>query len=213
MDDMLFNGKRNFIIFQKPFETPLEYLRNKLSTIFFSKAFFFFFLPIWPSGHTLLFINLPLNLPSLSEYGEKNNLIYTVHCQADLTVFRKKRQNQHNLYCGKNITIQTKQTFPYILNIFVLPLSILFFLFLFYFFFLLTLSSPCVSIQSASQPRSSESYTYQIPMPASPGPPLLSTSSRGGEARLKSPLSLPSDCLSLSSARRFLLLQMDDWSG
>lgn len=55
--------------------------------------------------------------------------------------------------------------------------------------------------------------TYQIPTPASPSPPLLSTSSRGMKARLKSPLSRPSDCLSLSSARRFLLLQMDDWSG
>lgn len=43
--------------------------------------------------------------------------------------------------------------------------------------------------------------------------PKLSTTNKGGEASLKSPLSLPSDCLGLSSARRFLLLQMDDWSG
>lgn len=78
----------------------------------------------------------------------------------------------------------------------------------------LSLHPPCLSSQSTIQPGHSQAHTYQCQAPAAPRPPSpLSTSSRGGEARLESPLSLLSDCLSLSSARRLLLLQMDDWSG
>lgn len=73
------------------------------------------------------------------------------------------------------------------------------------------LSSPStLHVYPASLP---SSRGARKPIPTGARLPPLSTSSRGGEARLESPLSLLSDCLSLSSARRLLLLQMDDWSG
>lgn len=122
---------------------------------------------------------------------------------------------QHFKLTVRKCKIFPKQTVPFSDKHMVLrpPSLQCFFPFLIMFFFPSIPFTLHVYPSSLPGSRGALRPTYQTPVPASPGPPLLSTSSRGGEARLKSPLSLPSDCLSLSSARRFLLLQMDDWSG
>lgn len=101
------------------------------------------------------------------------------------------------------VLLHNKQLF-YIKNI--LPnLSILF-----RWYFVYSVPLPSVFIHPSNQPEHVEAYLH---LPSSPQSSPAINQQQGFRGQTEEPLSLPSDCLSLSSARRLLLLQMDDWSG